>query len=126
MASSNPTFLYRGVHLGHPAMSECLAGFVRPSNAKSKLPPEQHALGNYSGNSPYTSWTHSFDTARFHAEKEGLGGVILKVPEGAPSASESWKWVHADIGWFEQEVLLYGARIGVEVMQRDGDSSEYL
>ena len=32
------------------------------------------------------------ETARFHANKDGPGGVILRVPVGAPKEGDTWSW----------------------------------
>ncbi len=55
--------------------------------------PEEHNAGGMADKSPYTSWSHEdIETARFHANKDGPGGVILRVPVGAPKEGDTWSW----------------------------------
>ena len=73
--------------------------------------------GGYSGASPYTSWSRSENVARDFANSQGQGGALLKVPTGAPKASDKWKWEFSIDEYFEQEVLLKGVRKNVEVLE---------
>ena len=110
-------YLYRGVHVGHPALPDALAGRVVPGNPAGTITPELHNDGNWAGQSPFTSWTRSVEVAKFHAGKAGAGGVILRVPQGAPPPGASWSWEWSPDEYGEQEVLMRGIREGVQVFR---------
>lgn len=111
-------FIYRGVHAKHPALPDAIQGRAVPANPNGTVTPEQHNLGGYSADSPFTSWTHSYEVALHHATKHGPGGVILRVPQGAPPPNAGWSWEASPDAWgFEEEVLLKGARDGATVIK---------
>lgn len=104
---------YRGIHKGHPEWDNALRGKVVPGNINSKLSADEHNLGGFSANSPYTSWTDDPNIARRFA---GEDGVILRVETGAPKAGDTWSWDISIDDYFEREILLKGIRKnGVEV-----------
>ena len=98
---------YRGVHRGHPEWNNALNGKVFPGNINSALSAEEHNLGGFSANSPYTSWTDNPDVARRFA---GEDGIILRVPTGSPGPGDSWSWDISMDEYFEREILLKGPR----------------
>lgn len=108
-------FLYRGVHAGHPAHAAAATGVVVPGNVHGKITPEQHNLGDFSADSPFTSWTHDVNVAIGFANSKGAGGLLLSLPAGASSPEDTWTWESSPDRWLEQEVLLRGVRIGAEV-----------
>ena len=110
-------FLYRGVHARHPARNSALAGVVIPGNIHGLVTPEQHNTEDVSFASPYTSWTTNIDVARTFAASRGAGGVLLRVVADAPASNDSWSWQHSLDLWGEDEILLRGIRIGVEVIE---------
>jgi hypothetical protein len=112
-----PGFVYRGVHAQHPALADALRGEVVPGDINGTITPEQHNLGGYSAESPYTSWTHNFNVARDFALSRGPGGVILELPMGAPPAGAPWRWVMSPDLFGESEVLLRGTRSGANVIK---------
>jgi RHS repeat-associated protein len=116
-AAAEIPFIYRGVHAGHPEYDVAARGIVLPGNPAGNVTAEAHNLGGVAADSPFTSWTHSLDVARFHATKDGPGGLILRVPQGAPEPGATWRWEWSPDVWGEQEVLLWGTRRGVEVIQ---------
>jgi hypothetical protein len=116
-AAEEGGFIYRGVHAGHPALPEALEGRVVPGNVEGTVTPEAHNLGGVAADSPYTSWTHNPKVALFHANKGGPGGVVLRVPMGAPPPGATWSWEWSFDEWMESEVLMRGIREGVEVLQ---------
>ena len=104
---------YRGIHKGHPEWDNALRGKVVPGNINSKLTADEHNLGDFSANSPYTSWTDDPNIARRFA---GEDGVILRVRTGAPKAGDTWSWDISIDDYFEIEILLKDIRKnGVEV-----------
>ena len=109
------SFLYRGVHARHPALSAARKGNVVPGDPKGKVTPEEHNLGGVSAKSPFTSWTWNRHTARMYALSSGPGGVVLRLPEGAPTPGDSWYWKPSPDEYFEAEVLLHGPRSGATV-----------
>lgn len=112
--------LYRGVSASHPAIADAKKGIVRPANPEGNLTPEQHAKGGFTGESQYVSWTPNKDIALTNANKDGPGGVLLSVPQGAPSAGDAWSWGWTHITeWGEPEMLQEGTRTGVNV-SREG------
>lgn len=72
-----------------------------------------HAIAN----SPFTSWTRNPAIAADHAAKNGAGGVVMRVPEGAPGRGTRWSWEWSPDVWGEAEVLMRGIRKGVEVLK---------
>ncbi|EOA4404566.1 hypothetical protein ACTWBQ_001989 [Citrobacter amalonaticus] len=82
-------------------------GKVFPGNINSALSAEEHNLGGFSANSPYTSWTDNPDVARRFA---GEDGIILRVPTGSPGPGDSWSWDISMDEYFEREILLKGPR----------------
>lgn len=108
-------FVYRGVHADHPALSAALRGEVEPGDLNGKVTPEEHNSGGYSSRSPYTSWTRDKDLARKYAASKGAGGVILRLPLGAPVPGDEWSWEWSPDEYFEDEVLLRGRRTGATV-----------
>lgn len=66
--------LYRGVHADHPDISNALLGIATPMGGRRTR--IEHTRGK--NNSIFTSWTISEDVANYHANKEGLGGVVLQ------------------------------------------------
>ncbi|WP_187775007.1 hypothetical protein [Halomonas binhaiensis] len=112
--------LYRGVSSGHPALGEAKQGIVRPAKSGANLTPEQHAEGGLTGASQYVSWTPDKSLALQHANKDGAGGVLPTVPQGAPKPGEPWSWGWTHINdWGEVEMLQEGTRTGVHV-SREG------
>jgi hypothetical protein len=111
------THVYRGVHAGHPAMKDALVGRVVPGNPAGTVTAEAHNLGGMAADSPFTSWTHSYEVALDHALKEGPGGVILRLPTGAPPPGATWSWVWSPDEYVELEVLLFGVREGATVLK---------
>lgn len=110
-------YIYRGVHAQHPALKDARHGIVRPALPEGEVSAEEHNLGFVSGLSPFTSWTYDRQLALWHANRYGAGGVLLKVPVGAPVAPESWTWVRSEDLWYEDEVLMRGDRLNVEVVE---------
>lgn len=110
-------FLYRGIHARHPALAEARQGMVRPGKADGTVTPRQHNLGGFSGVSPYTSWTRRLEVAQWHARQAGPGGVVLRVRAGAPPPLATWQWVYSEDEYGEDEVLLRGIRLEVEVLE---------
>lgn len=109
-------YLYRGVHAHHPAIAAARRGEVHPANPHSSATPQEHNHDANPGDSPYSSWTASIEWARFHRDKTGPGGVLLRVPQGAPGPKDNWHWEYSPDEFFEEEVLLHGVRMGVEVI----------
>ena len=106
---------YRGIHRNHPEWENALKGRVVPGNANSKLSAEEHNLGGFSANSPYTSWTDDPNIARNFSGKDG---VIMRVKTGAPSSTDTWSWHASFDEYFEREILMKGSRSGdVEVFK---------
>jgi RHS repeat-associated protein len=107
-------YLYRGVSAKHPTLKDAKEGRVIPGDVNGKVSANAHNLGGQADKSPFTSWTRDPKVAEFHAGKDGPGGVVLRVPTGAPPSSASWSWQWSPDIYGEQEVLLRGIRIGVE------------
>jgi len=114
-AGGSGGFLYRGVHASHPAIDAAREGSVIPGNVNGTISAAEHNAGGLSSNSPFTSWTTNIDIARGYAKSEGPGGVLLRVPEGAPPPGASWSWHWSPDQYGESEVLLRGTRSGAEV-----------
>ena len=83
------------------------------------MTPDDHNYLDFSAVSPYTSWTHSLPIAASFARSRGAGGIVLRIPLGKPNAKDTWSWEFSPDTFGEQEVLLKGIRIGVEVMHVD-------
>lgn len=49
--------------------------------------------------------------------KHGDGGVVLRVPQGAPPKGFQWSWEWSPDIFGEQEMLMRGVRSGVEVLK---------
>lgn len=47
-------------------------------------------LGGVSEYRPFTSWTRDPGVAKWWAEKEGPGGVVLVTPTGTPKPGVAW------------------------------------
>ena len=108
-------YLYRGVSASHPELAAAKKGSVIPGNVNGTVTPEAHNLGGVADKSPFTSWTREVDVAIEHASKGGPGGVVLRVPTGAPPPGASWSWELSPDVYSESELLLRGIREGVEV-----------
>ncbi|WP_431288463.1 RHS repeat domain-containing protein [Roseateles chitinivorans] len=115
--SEEVAYLYRGVPAGHPALRAAKQGRVEPGNVSGTVTPEAHNLGGQAANSPFTSWTRDPSIAATHAAKNGPGGVVLRLPQGAPPPGAKWGWEWSPDVWGESEVLLRGTRIGAQVMK---------
>ncbi len=112
--------LYRGVSANHPALPDALEGRAVPGNLNGAVSPDLHNATNSPSvlaDSPYTSWTANPDVAAIHAAKDGPGGVVLRVPTGAPPAGATWSWEGSPDIYGEQERLLKGVREGAEVLR---------
>ena len=81
--------LYRGVHAGHPALSDALLGRAVPGDIHGNVTPEQHNYGRVAAISQFTSWFTNRDRAEFHARKFGAGSVLLALPAGSPKPGGS-------------------------------------
>jgi hypothetical protein len=112
-----PEHLYRGVHAKHPERAAAAAGVVIPAKPDANVTPKQHNVGGFSAVSQYTSWTRNIEVAQRFATRQGSGGVLLRVAEGTPLDGEFWSWEYSEDGWGEDEVLLRGIRVGVEVLE---------
>lgn len=110
-------YVYRGVHAEHPALPEAQRGRVVPGNVEGTVTPEQHNAGGRGADSPYTSWTHEPRIAIEHATQRGPGGVVLRVPVGAPPEGATWRWEWSPDVYRESEVLLWGVREGAKVLR---------
>lgn len=110
--------MYRGFSAKHPELEAAKEGRVVPGDVNGKVSAEEHNFGGQSANSPYTSWTHDESIANYHAGKDGQGGVVLRVPTGAPPAGASWSWEWSPDKWGESEVLMRGTRTGVGVLKK--------
>ncbi len=108
-------YIYRGVSANHPAIEAARAGSAVPGDVAGAVSSKAHNAGNMAAKSPFTSWTHDPSIARFHALKDGPGGVILRVPQGAPPPGATWAWEWSEDEFGESEVLMRGVRHGVEV-----------
>ena len=110
------TYLYRGVHARHPAIEEARRGVVRVASPNSPMSAEEHNLEGIVEQSPFTSWTRDRTIAEARARSNGSGGVLLRVSEGSPGATDQWKWEYSPDVYGEQEVLPRGVRMGLEVI----------
>ena len=107
--------MYRGVYAGHPSYPAAITGVIVPGDVSGLVTPEQHNLGDSSAHSSYTSWTHLREVAMNFAVSRGSGGLLLRLPLGAPGNTDGWTWEMSPDVWLEEEVLLRGVRIGAEV-----------
>nr|WP_256658686.1 RHS repeat-associated core domain-containing protein [Pseudomonas sp. LP_7_YM] len=107
--------LYRGVSANHPEIANARNGIAKPGNVESNISPETHNLGGVSHDSPFTSWTRDPKVAKWWAEKDGPGGVVLGTPTGAPKPGNTWAWKFSPDAYGESEVLLQGNRSGLKV-----------
>ena len=112
-------FLYRGVHAKHPEKAAAMNGVVVPGDVNGTVSPEQHNRGGWSASSPYTSWTYNEALARSYACSEKGRGVLLRTTDDAPTSSRKWRWVPSPEHYDEQETLLFGVRIDIEVIERE-------
>jgi len=111
------TFLYRGVHANHPQSAAARMGIVIPGKIDGAISPKDHNRGGLEEQSPFTSWTDDRDFAECIRDLYGPGGVLLRVPEGAPSPGDTWSWEWSPDRYLERELLLRGVRIGIEVVR---------
>lgn len=111
-----PKYLYRGVHANHPRIAEARRGIVVPGNLEGTVSPSEHNDGGAGRDSPYTSWSRSIKIARDLAGN-APGGVVLRIPLGAPDPSDQWHFVWSPDRYGEQEVLLFGIRMDAEVVE---------
>ncbi|WP_236474946.1 RHS repeat domain-containing protein, partial [Pseudomonas syringae] len=107
--------LFRGVSANHPAIDDARKGIAKPAKADSTITPSEHNYGAVSDVSPYTSWTRDLEIAKWWANKDGPGGVILGTPTGAPKPGDNWHWELSPDDWGESELLLKGVRSKLEV-----------
>ena len=78
-----------------------------------------HNMGGYEAQSPFTSWTPKPEIAALHAAKHGPGGVVLRVPTGAPPPGATWRWEYQyHDEYAELEILLKGIRDGADVIKK--------
>jgi hypothetical protein len=78
---------------------------------------DEHNAGNVAHMSPYTSWTRHLPVATCFAVRHGPGGVVLCAPTGAPPGGAGWRWAMSIDTWWETEILLWGVRSGLKVLQ---------
>ncbi len=109
-------YIYRGVSANHPEIEAARRGSCVPGDVNGTVTPEEHNEGGHADKSPYTAWTHDENYARTHANKDGPGGVVLRVPVGAPKEGDGWSWEWSPDEWGESEVLLKGRRDNCEVL----------
>ncbi|MEN5172302.1 RHS repeat-associated core domain-containing protein [Acinetobacter higginsii] len=114
-APTEQQYLYRGVHAEHPELENAKKGIVNPGKLDGTASADAHNAGGVQSNSPYTSWSRSKEVAEGFGKSKGEGGVLLRVPVGAPKENDKWKWEYSPDIWGEQEVLMKGTRKGVEV-----------
>lgn len=108
---------YRGVPADHPNIELYRNGEIVPGDVNGSVTAAEHNLYGddpaVQANSPFTSWTT--DPA-YAAQRAGEGGVVLRLPQGAPPPGASWSWELSDDVFLEKEVLLRGTRSGAEVV----------
>jgi hypothetical protein len=109
-------YVYRGVHAKHKMLAAARNGIVVPGDVNGDFTADEHNLLDRSADSPFTSWTYSLSVARRFAASRGIGGVVLRLPKDEPTDSDDWSWHDSPDFHREQEVLLRGVRIGVEVL----------
>ncbi|WP_229417965.1 RHS repeat-associated core domain-containing protein [Pseudoduganella buxea] len=107
--------LYRGVAAKHPAIADARRGIATPALETGGATAKAHNEGGHSGQSQYTSWSRRKSIAKWHANRDGPGGVLLSAPFGAPKEEECWSWEFSDDVYGEDEVLLKGRRTGLGV-----------
>ncbi|MEE4912602.1 RHS repeat-associated core domain-containing protein, partial [Pseudomonas alliivorans] len=107
--------LFRGVSANHPAIEQARKGVATPAKTESSISATEHNLGAVSDKSAYTSWTRDKEIAKWWANREGPGGVVLGTPTGAPKPGDSWHWEFSPDAWGESEILLKGVRSKLEV-----------
>jgi hypothetical protein len=110
-------YVFRGIHAGHPAFAAASTGVVVPGEISADVTAEQHNLRDVSASSCYTSWTHDREIAIAFGRSRGPGGLLLRLPIGSPKSGDSWHWESSPDMWMEEEVLLFGVRIGAEVLR---------
>jgi hypothetical protein len=111
-------YLYRGVHAKHPQIASARAGVVVPGDPNGTITAKQHNAGGFSELSPYTSWSERIEVARTHAFPDGEPrGVVLRVPDSSPGKDDAWDWESSPDTSGEYEVLLFGVRMGLEVIE---------
>ena len=108
--------MYRGVKAGHPALEAAKEGTVIPGDADGLVTAAEHNAGGYSAESPYTSWSTNESTARWFANSNGPGGVVLRAPYEPPPPGATWSWEASPDLFNEGEILLRGVRTGLEVI----------
>ncbi len=113
--SESTSYVYRGVHGGHPEHGNAANGIVKPGNINGSITPEQHNLGGVSESSPYTSWSRNQSVAEGYA---GKNGIVLQLPTGAPRANDGWNWEWSPDEFREQELLLKGIRDDATVIRK--------
>jgi RHS repeat-associated protein len=110
------SYNYRGVSPDNPNFSDYQNGNVIPGDVNGTVTAEEHnadgSLADVQANSPYTSWTTSYDTA---VQNAGPGGIVLRLPQGAPPEGATWQWEWSPDIYHENEILLRGTRSGAEV-----------
>lgn len=111
-----PLYVYRGVHAEHPRIKDARNGIVYPGDLGGYVTAMEHNLGDVSASNPYTSWSTRLEVARKNAYNYGGGGVVLRL--GAmPKAGQGWRWVDSPDIFDEGERLLFGVRMGIEVLE---------
>jgi hypothetical protein len=111
-------FLYRGIHGRHPQIAAARAGVVVPGNPNGSITAKQHNAGGFSELSPYTSWSERIEVARTHAFPVGEPrGVVLRVTDSNPGPNDQWDWEASPDASGEYEVLLFGVRMNLEVIE---------
>ena len=116
-SAQGQSFVYRGVHALHPALDAARKGWATPGNVNGIITPEQHNTGDLLEESPFTSWTTKLEIAKIFALRNGPGGVILRLPTGAPPPGATWSWEWSVDEYGESELLLRGIRGGAEVLK---------
>jgi len=108
-------YRYRGYHAKHPSLHHARQGLVISGNPNGTVTPEIHNRGGQSENSPFTSWTTNREIARDYAQRNGKGGLVLRVPVQGPKEGDSWSWEYSPDVYGEGEILLRGERSGATV-----------
>ncbi len=111
--------LFRGVSANHPAIDDAKRGVARPGKIDSDISPASHNGGDVSDISSYTSWTRGLEIAKWWANRQGPGGVILGTPTGAPKPGDTWRWEFSPDEYGESEILLKGIRDKLQVFTPD-------
>jgi len=103
--------LYRGVHVDHPAEPMAKLGMAIPgSDDPNDWSPDALNGGNSAGNYA-TAWSESSVVATYHANKRGIGGVLLTKKF---KKSDVDLWRSPDI-FDELEVAVPGPVFGADV-----------